>query len=146
VPAELYSHFSSEHAYIYIWVSKNNKFVYVGQTASSTGTLGRAAQHVAADGVLRRKVNEETGLALEEVRDLKCWSYKLPEHTEFTSTGSSYREAVEYLVQRGILDVRSEIEPSVSPISDVRYSNRANIDLVESCAQEILDEFMSSYE
>ena len=145
MPAKLYSYFDPKLAYIYIWTSKNNRFAYVGQTASRTGTLGRAARHVAADGVLRRKVSEETGLSLEEVRDLTCWSYKLPEHSEFTSTESSYREGVEYLVQRGILDVRSEIEPPVSPISEVRYSDRANAKLVESCAQRILDEFVTSY-
>lgn len=145
MPALLHAHFDSAHAYLYIWVSKSHNIAYVGQTNANAGTLGRAAQHVGRSGTLRQCFENETGLRLEQIQDLTCISYRLPTSKKFTSTESSYREAVEYLVQTGILDIRAALNPPIRPISNVRYSERSPVEEVIQCANKIILSFKSMY-
>jgi hypothetical protein len=145
MPATLRVHFDSTRAYLYIWISKCHSIAYVGQTNAEEGALGRSAQHVGMSGALRRSFEHETGLRLEEINDLLCISYSLPPSREFTSTESSYREAVEYLVQTRILDIRADLDPPIRPVSNVRYSERTALRSVRDSAEEIIASFKSTY-
>lgn len=142
----VFAHFDSSRSYIYIWFSKEYGIAYVGQTNCKTGTLGRAADHVKKSGQLRAHFEDNTGLPLEKIEDLVCVSYTLPKSREFTSSESSYREAVEYLVQIGILNIRGRLSPPVRPISNVRYSERASLVSVKNCASKIISSFRSTYD
>lgn len=146
MPANISSYFDRRLAYIYIWLSKAHKVVYVGQTNAEEGTLARAAQHVGPSGTLRKQFEEAVGLQLEQAADLIMLTFPLPISAEFIGLESSYREGVEYSVQCRLRDVRAELNPSFRVISNVRYSERSSIRLVQICALDIVDRFCSAYE
>jgi hypothetical protein len=93
-------------AYIYIWYSKKWRVVYVGQTNDIRGTLGRAISHVQENGTLRMRFEDTVGEALELADDLIMISFPLPSEREFISLETSYREAVEFLVQTELQKIR----------------------------------------
>jgi hypothetical protein len=145
MPATLRAHFDSRRAYIYVWFSKMHRVAYVGQTNGARGSLGRAAAHVASAGAFRLRFEEEIGLTLERADDLMLVSYPLPKKAKFTGTESSYREGVEYAVQRGLHDARRTLTPRFKLISNVRYSERASLKSVRSYADQIVNHFQTTY-
>jgi len=132
-------------AYIYIWLSKNWKAVYVGQTNDVKGTLGRACGHVAADGSLRRNFETEIGIPLEQADDLLLISYSLPQTPEYLSLETSYREAVEYLVQVKLLQIRGKLSPPFRLISKVRPNDRVIDVSINEYAEAIVEDFRQDY-
>lgn len=137
-----------DKGYIYIWYSITQELVYVGQTASQQGVLGRAVQHVQRnpDGTLRKNAEAKMGLTLEGIPDLTLSSFLLPRNREFVSTDKAYREAVEYLVQIGLLENRSKLSNPFTVISWVRSNDRTNIKMVVECANSIVAHFLHEYE
>lgn len=132
-------------AYIYIWYSKKAQCVYVGQTNERHGVLGRARSHIGSSGTLRTRVEEKIGSMIEEYDDWVLLSYKLPAKKNYISSESSYRLAVEYLVQTKIIEIRGDIEPPIKLVSNVTYSDYCNQPRVINLANEIIEEFISSY-
>ncbi len=100
----------SDIAYIYLWISKKYKVIYVGQTNGKRGSFGRAFSHIQDGGTLRLQFEEKVGIKLEEADDLVLVSYPLPQQQEYMSIESSYREAIEYLVQIKLRDIRGKLE------------------------------------
>ena len=96
--------FNCHSAYIYIWFSKKDKIVYVGMTNNRVGTLGRAAQHLDLKGTLRQRFEEVRGYSINQSEDLILFTFSLPIKKEFITVEKSYREAVEYLVQKNFLN------------------------------------------
>jgi hypothetical protein len=132
-------------AYIYIWVSKTHKVIYVGMTNSRNGTLGRASQHLDARGTLRTNFLNNVGYNIDHTNDLKLLSFRLPATKNFTSVERSYREAVEYLVQKELLLLRGAVAPTFDVISWVRASSRLGNGVVRKAANEIVKEFKVIY-
>ena len=132
-------------AYIYIWFSNKAKIIYVGMTNGSTGTLGRAASHVKTDGTLRKRFSENVGLNLEEYDDFILYSFKLPDYSYFTTIERSYREAVEYLVQKELQLNRVKFSTPYNVISWVRDSPRTSNSVVKKIANNIVTEFSQEY-
>jgi hypothetical protein len=136
----------SDQAYIYVWVSKVEKFIYVGQTNERFGTFGRAFSHIQSDGTLRTRCLERVGLRLEIVTDLYLLSFPLPNTREFISSESSFRIAVEYLVQIGLHDAKMELFPSFQIISNISTSAYVTNQLVKNTASYIINSFKIFYE
>ena len=134
-----------KQAYIYLWISKDYKVIYVGQTNEKRGTFGRGYSHTQSKGTLRKRFEEEVGLKLEKAYDFVLVSYPLPQKQEYYSTESSYREAVEYLVQTKLRDIRGNVEPNFNLISKVRYNDRVSDKNVQNCAEAIIDDFQKNY-
>jgi hypothetical protein len=132
-------------AYIYIWLSKKHKAVYVGMTNSSSGTLGRAGSHISKRGTLRKRFLQKKGYSPNQVDDFILLTFILPQKQEFISTERSYREAVEYLVQKELLIIRGNLTPSFDVISWVRMSPRTGNSQVKKMANQIIDEFKTEY-
>lgn len=132
-------------AYIYLWLSKNWRVVYVGQTNDVKGTLGRACGHVATDGSLRRNFENEIGIPLEQADDLLLISYSLPKSPEYLSLETSYREAVEYLVQVKLFQIRGNLSPPFRLISKVRPNDRVTEISINEYANAIVEDFQQSY-
>ena len=132
-------------AYIYIWISKKYRLVYVGQTNALRGTLGRARNHIGKHGTLRFRFESTVGEKLEVADDLILASYTLPRLREYLGLESSYREAIEYLVQKGLLVARTGVTPSYKLISKVRYTDRASDVFVRDYAREIVNDFKVNY-
>jgi hypothetical protein len=136
-----------EQAYIYLWYSRAFKIIYVGMTNNRVGTIGRASQHLNPNGgTLRKRFYQAFGQSIEEVDDLILLSFPLPRKREYFSEESSYREAVEYLVQRELLLRVDSFQPSYKVISWVRGSPRTTNSEVIGLASSIVEEFANSFE
>ncbi|MDQ2771301.1 MAG: hypothetical protein M3Y54_12465 [Bacteroidota bacterium] len=134
-----------DRAYIYIWLSKQARAVYVGQTAGSTGSLGRGHAHFRTQGQLRRRMDQKLGVDPEDFDDFLLTSYLLPVSQEFIGPESSYREAVEYLVQSNLQQLRGGVRPGFRIISWVRSNDRTSDLGVQLLAQDIVADFLMSY-
>ncbi|WP_157887163.1 hypothetical protein [Hymenobacter sp. PAMC 26628] len=134
-----------DRAYIYIWLSKLAGAVYVGQTAGPNGTLGRGYAHFRSRGQLRRQMDKKLGVEPEDFNDFLITSYLLPVKEEFIGPESSYREAVEYLVQRTLQLRRGQVRPGFRIISWVRDNDRTRDLSVQLLAQQITEDFLLHY-
>ena len=132
-------------AYVYLWISKKWRVVYVGQTNNAIGTIGRAYGHLGSGGTLRYLFEDVVGVRLEEADDLFLVSYALPQEAEYIGEESSYREAIEYLVLYKLTFIRGQLEPTFKLISGNRYSSRASIPRVERYAEAIVNDFQANY-
>lgn len=135
----------SNSSYIYIWVSKKTKIVYVGMTNARIGTLGRAGQHLDSRGTLRTNFDRVKGYSIDYTSDLILLSYRLPQNKVFITVEKSYREGVEYLVQKELLKLRGILSPTFDIISWVRISPRINNGIVKKIADDIVVSFINVY-
>ncbi len=134
-----------DRAYVYIWLSKSARAVYVGQTAGRTGSLGRGHAHFRTKGQLRQRLDQKLGVNPEDFDDFWLTSYLLPPTQEFIGPESSYREAVEYLVQYNLQQLRGSVRPGFRVISWVRSNDRTSDLGVQLLAQGIVADFLTSY-
>ena len=135
----------SSRAYIYIWISKAERFIYVGQTNERFGTFGRGYAQIQPSGTLRIRCLERVGLELELVDDLHLVSFPLPSTNEFISNESSFRLAVEYLVQSGLHEAKKDVSPSFKIISKVATTGHTTNSTVKKIASDIVLEFKNCY-
>ena len=135
----------SNYAYIYIWVSKTEKFIYVGQTNERNGTWGRGYSHVQSNGTLRARCSEQVGLGLELIPDLTLISYVLPQKREYIGIESSFRLAIEYLVQSKLYEERKNVTPIFKIISNISTTGQTNNSQVKEIASNIVKDFISVY-
>lgn len=145
VPSLISNVFDGSRAYVYLWVSRRWRVVYVGQTNDPAGTLGRACGHVQTDGSLRRRFYETVALPLELADDLVLLSYPMPERPEYQTRASSYRLAVEYLVQTEMWEVRSRVASPFTVISTVTTNARTRDPEVRRLAARIAAAFEAAY-
>lgn len=138
--------FDPNYSYIYIWVSKKTKSVYVGQTYNKRGAIGRAYEHVSSEGTLRKRFLDVHGMQLEQVNDLFLLSFPLPKEGLFCSSESSYRIAVEYHVQIKLLFIRDRVDPIFRIISNVTSSEYSSHKRLQMIADDISERFLLIYE
>lgn len=131
-------------AYIYIWISKEYRIAYVGQTHAKAGVVARAFQHVKPGGTLRSKV-EKLGIDWDEVNDWYVLSFPLPSEPEFLSLESSFRLAVEYLVQVKLYQVQNQMNPRLRILSNVTCTPQTNLNYIIGLADKIVSDFLESY-
>lgn len=136
----------NQKAYVYIWMSKEFQFLYVGQTNDKMGTFGRAYSHLGLGGTLRERCNERVGIDLDYMSDLYLFSFPLPSSPEFIGCETSFRLAVEYLVQFKLYDLRSELNPIFQIISNVTTTDRVSNNTVRALSDQIVSEFKEQYE
>lgn len=135
-----------DRAYIYIWYSIGYKVIYVGMTNNRLGTLGRAFQHLCSNGTLRTNFEQELGFCIDDTDDFRLFSFLLPQEKIFTSVERSYREAVEYLIQKQLIERQSITNIYYKIISWVRDSPRSSNSYVRSIATEIVETFIKRLE
>lgn len=135
----------NKEAYIYIWFSKKNRLVYVGETNNANGVLGRAIQHIQpGSGTLYTKLYEK-GFDLNEIDDFLLLSYPLPRQKRFLSEETSYRISVEYLVQKILIERRNEVANPFILLSQVTPGAFTGLAKIQHIAEEIVDDFLSIY-
>lgn len=133
-------------AYIYIWVSKLYSIIYIGMTNNSAGPIGRAGGHFSSKGTFRKRFLEEKGIGIENVQDMILLSFPLPKKQLYISEESSYRESVEYLVQKELQIVRGTLIPSYDIVSwHERFPRRTSNSEVKRIALEIVQDFLTNY-
>lgn len=132
-------------SFIYIWMSKTEQIVYVGMTNSFSGTIGRAGSHFSKQGSLRKRFLEKKGYYINVTDDLLLYSFPLPQKKIYTSKEKSYREAIEYNVQKKLIIKRTSVKPSFDVISWVRSSPRTSNFEVVKISNDIVTEFLMDY-
>lgn len=135
----------SLEAYIYIWFSKQNSLVYVGETNNIHGVVGRADQHVSKGGTLYCRLHD-AGYELEELEDLILLSYPLPREKKFMSEETAYRISVEYLVQKNLLRKRIDSHNPYKLISNVTPGPHVSMKRINKIAENIVNDFWEIYE
>ncbi|MBE6051190.1 MAG: hypothetical protein E7214_11205 [Clostridium sp.] len=126
---------------IYIWFSIEYGFLYVGETNNKLGIIGRAYQHVMESGTLYYQVYERIGVDLYNINDLVLCNFPLPNERRYNSRESIYRFAVEYLVQRILIEERKNIKFKFKVISNVKSNDYVENIEVQNIAKCIFEEF-----
>lgn len=137
--------FCSGHGYIYVLYSKTHHSLYVGQTNDKCGVVGRLNSHVNNKGTFRRRLLEREGINLDKVDDLQVFSYTLPLDARFVGIDRTFREGVEYLVQKSLHEVCGSINPFMRIVSHVEYNDSAQLTFVRYTAQEIFEAFLNTF-
>ncbi len=138
-----------KEAYIYIWFSKSERFVYVGETNGKNGVVGRAYEHVNhKSGTLYNRVYEE-GYDMDEINDFVLLSYPLPREKTFTSDETTYRISVEYLVQKFLIGKRKNIQECpykiISRVVSGEYTGmRRLVNIAESIANDFIEIYIEA--
>lgn len=131
-------------AYIYIWFSKENSIVYVGETNNKNGVIGRANQHIQKGGTLYERCYEK-GYELNEINDFILLSFPLPREKRFLSEDTGYRISVEYLVQRNLIAINNRATKSYKVISYITTGPYTNSNEIKKLAEEISEKFIYIY-
>lgn len=135
-----------KEAYIYIWFSKKNGLVYVGETNNICGVLGRAIQHIQPEtGTLYNRLYEK-GYDLYDIDDFILLSYPLPHEKRFLSEETSYRISVEYLVQKILIERRKDVAEPYEFLSNITPGPFTDLAKMKHIAEGIVDDFLSIYE
>lgn len=121
---------------IYCLISDEIRCLYIGQTNSKLGVLGRFSQHLSAgeSNTFRQRIMAAFDCHLYEVDNVRGTYFSLPKQPKFMSTATEYREAVEALVQNRIMQTASKSKYAV--ISRV-YKNPqcSDRDVIELASQ-----------
>ncbi len=131
-------------AYIYIWFSKDNGLVYVGQTNSEYGVIGRANQHVQKGGTLYENCYKK-GYELNEINDFILLSFPLPREKRFLSEDTGYRISVEFLVQHKLIELNNKAIKKYRFLSYVTPGPYTNLKKIKIIAEEIAEKFIKIY-
>jgi hypothetical protein len=136
----------SRRGIVYVGCSKEARIAYVGQTAGSGGVLGRWSHHLSSvASSFWRRVEERGECDPQAVSDLAIFAAELGPETYWNGIESSYREAVEYLVQARLWAVCGDLVPYLRIISEVRANDTCELDFVRERAAAIFREFLSWY-
>ncbi len=139
-------HNGIDTAYIYIWLSKTHAVIYIGMTNNSSGPIGRAHGHFSAKGTFRKRFLQQAGIGVEKIQDMILLSFPLPQKRLYTSEESSYRESVEYLVQKELQLLRGRLTPSYDIVSwHDRFPRRTSNSEVKKVASNIVHLFQANY-
>ncbi|TLS77931.1 hypothetical protein FE236_02185 [Mariprofundus erugo] len=109
-------------AYIYAIYAEGFRALYVGQTFSRSGALGRLSQHLSdtSSNTFKQRLCAQFGYATVKVGAVRFFAFKLSEeHESFYLESRDYREAVEMLVQCKVLSELSSRKKNVVVVSRV---------------------------
>ena len=127
----------SRFAYVYAIYSIEHKLCYVGQTNDSVGVIGRLSGHLSKNGTFRTHFETIVGLPLDDVSDLVIISGDLFDIDLFTSSSSSYREGVEYMVKNKLMKLLAEKEVYLRLIGETRALSTNSLKYINDIAEDI---------
>ncbi len=115
--------------------------LYIGQTLSRLGALGRLAQHLseATGATLRQRIESLYNVTEIDGLSLEFAAVRLGQQKSFWTDEADYREAVESLVQRQVLNVLCERKIPVCLISRVQPNAYCHVGYVESEARRVFE-------
>lgn len=114
--------------YVYGIVALEFPALYIGQTLSEIGAIGRLAQHLSnANGnTFRKRIADTFSYDEVELGPVEFAAFKLPDRAEFVNRVPDHREAVEVLVQYSIINMMIEHDLSCPIISRTSFNPLAN--------------------
>lgn len=112
-------------AFIYILYAPLFNCIYIGQTRSSYGAIGRLTQHISFTGgnTFRQKLERYFNLEDVDIGKLEFVAFRLSPRSEFRSRASDYREAVEYSIQKEVMKYIYENSLNLGCVSRVRANS-----------------------
>ena len=131
--------------YIYVLCSKANNVLYIGQTNARGGVFTRLGGHLDRGGTFRARLLEHLDLPVEELTDLQVWAFALPAAPRFYSEDETYREGVEYRVQKRLQSVRAQWQPYFRIVSNITAPETTDFPEVKSLAAQIVTELEQLY-
>lgn len=144
-------------SFIYFIFSRKYKICYVGQTANDLGPIARLVQHLkgadsgdADKGTFNKRLYDAIGFSFISVPDLEIYFHALPDQRIYWSAETTYRNAVEYLVQMNLLALVKRIPgvddlPLMRFISKVSPTAAANELVIHEVAKNIVAKFVKVY-
>ena len=129
-------------AYVYVLYSKEQHVLYVGQTHQRGGPLQRLGQHLGNFGTFRYRIYDHDGIELEDITDLALIALPLPDDPAYRSESPTYREGVEYLLQKRIESDGVTWKPYFYLVSEVEAVTTTTLREI----QEIADRFYNVVE
>lgn len=137
---------SSRRGIVYVGCSKKTHIAYVGQTSGSGGLITRWAQHLGVTtSSFWRRVEERGDCSADNISDLMIFAVELGEESLWNGVESSYREAVEYLVQVAIRQFCGDLVPYLRVISHVRANETCSLGFVRERAEGVVADFFDWY-
>lgn len=101
------------------------KALYIGQTLSSLGPMGRLNQHLSDlnFNTFKQRLNTALNYQPNSLKKVHFAAFCLTSRAEFTSNARDYREAIEYLVQQKIINFITSNSIGIVVVSIVRSNN-----------------------
>jgi len=131
---------------IYCLISLQIRCVYVGQTNSKLGVLGRFAQHLSASesNTFKQRVFSIYKYEDIELQNVIGTYFCLPKEHRFLSNATDYRDAVEALTQDHIIPIAASLGMTV--ISRVQKNPQCNLDDIKVLSEIAAKKFSNFIE
>ena len=112
-------------AFVYAIYVRNHRAMYIGQTRSRTGALGRLSFHLSEGDGSTVKTRIAKLFHFDEVilRDIRFAAFPLASLKVFSSDAQDYREAVEALIQQRLLENLTDGRYPVPVVSRIRHND-----------------------
>jgi hypothetical protein len=109
------------------------------------GVLSRLGSHIDAAGTFRKRLLQYLDAHVEDVEDLQVFAFALPSAAPFISVDETYREGVEYRVQKQLSSVCGDWKPYFRIISNVTAPITTDVQEVVNVAGQIFRKLESLY-
>lgn len=132
--------------FIYVGLALDVHALYVGETRSSQGAMGRIAQHISetSSNTFRKRICTIFKYDSIYLKDILFFVVPLSKYSGFWLDSSEYRRAVEYLVQNEILNFLAENKKEVLLVSRVTANTYCQTNIVRSEAEVVSKSIISS--
>jgi hypothetical protein len=129
-------------AFVYVIYVRNHRAMYIGQTRSRTGALGRLSFHLSEGDGSTIKTRIAKLFHFDEVilRGIRFAAFPLASLKVFSSDAQDYREAVEALIQQRLLEKLTDGQYPVPVVSRIRHNDYMVDESVVSEADRIFPE------
>ncbi|MFV9504231.1 MAG: hypothetical protein AB4911_06665 [Oscillochloridaceae bacterium umkhey_bin13] len=127
-------------AFVYVIHSKDFRCIYIGQTRSVYGAIGRLAQHLSEthSNTFQQRICALNKLESVSLGRVDFAAVPLRGKKEFLSDSSDYRESVEYLVQWDLLRFVRKEGIQLQVISRVRSKYYITEEFIKQEANEVV--------
>lgn len=132
---------------IYFIFSKVHRYLYIGQTYDKGGVLSRLRHHLCDEdnSSFLRRLEEDIGEPRDSLRDLYVACYFL-KGKQFWSYETSYREGVEFCVQKLVYERQAGFSQCFKVISFVRTNKTSDFAFVQNEALQAVRVFQDVLE
>lgn len=132
---------------IYCLASLEMRSLYIGQTNSRLGVLGRFSQHLSQfeGNTFYQRILDIYGYDDVEIENIYGLYYPLPKEARFMNAATDHREAVEALVQAGLIQFAAQKKFCIlSRVSRSPLCSRPDLINIASAATKIFTNFIDS--
>lgn len=131
---------SNKKPYVYILYSHEYNSLYVGETYSSRGALGRLSEHLsdASGNTFSQKIESLKNIKKITFGKVSFGAISLGTRSDFRSKG--HREGVEMLLQYKLINKIADAPFNVAVVSAQSNSSYADVSFVKAKSDEVLEQ------